>query len=92
MAAPEIVSQLIIILPLYRYFADLGLLDTHFGLILVYITVQIPFTTWLLKGFFDSIPKTLDDAARIDGASRPQTLIRVIPPYSSTPLTRGHNS
>ena len=76
----QMISQLIIILPLYRYFADLDLLDTHFGLILVYITVRIPFTVWLLKGFFDSIPKTLDDAARIDGATRLQTLLRVIIP------------
>ena len=78
----QMISALVIILPLYRYFAQLGLLDTHSGIILLYITTQIPFTVWLLKGFFDSIPKTLDDAARIDGASRLQSLIRVIIPIA----------
>ena len=73
---------LIIILPLYRYFIKLRLLDSHLGLILIYITVQIPFTVWLLKGFFDSIPKSLDEAARIDGASRLQSVIRVIVPVA----------
>ena len=52
----QMISQLIVAIPLYRYFVGLGLLNSHFGLILVYITVQIPFSVWLLKGFFDSIP------------------------------------
>ena len=78
----QMVSPLIIILPLYRYFIELNLLDSHLGLILIYITVQIPFTVWLLKGFFDSIPKSLDEAARIDGASRLQSVIRVILPVA----------
>ena len=78
----QMISPLIIILPLYRYFVQLRLLDSHFGLILVYITVQIPFTVWLLKGFFDSIPKSLDEAARIDGASRLQSLLLVIVPVA----------
>ncbi|MDE0447364.1 MAG: carbohydrate ABC transporter permease [Spirochaetaceae bacterium] len=78
----QMISTLIIILPLYRYFIVLDLLDTHHGLIMIYITVQIPFTVWLLKGFFDSIPKSLDDAARIDGASRLQSVIRVIVPVA----------
>ena len=78
----QMISPLIIILPLYRYFIKLNLLDSHLGLILIYITVQIPFTVWLLKGFFDSIPKSLDDAARIDGASRLQSVIRVLIPVA----------
>ena len=78
----QMISTLIIILPLYRYFIKLNLLDSHLGLILIYITVQIPFTVWLLKGFFDSIPKSLDEAARIDGASRLQSVIRVLIPVA----------
>ena len=78
----QMISPLIIILPLYRYFIELRLLDSHLGLILIYITVQIPFTVWLLKDFFDSIPKSLDEAARIDGASRLQSVIRVIVPVA----------
>jgi multiple sugar transport system permease protein len=78
----QMISPLVIAIPLYRYFEQLGLLDTHLGAILVYITVEIPFTVWLLKGFFDSIPVSLDEAARIDGASRLQILRIVILPLA----------
>ena len=79
----QMISPLVVAIPLYRYFNRLGLLDTHFSVILVYITVMIPFTVWLLKGFFDSIPLELDDAARIDGCNRLQSLIRVILPLAA---------
>jgi len=78
----QMISPLVIAIPLYRYFEQLGLLDTHLGAILVYITIEIPFTVWLLKGFFDSIPVSLDEAARIDGASRLQILRIVILPLA----------
>ncbi|WP_319560684.1 carbohydrate ABC transporter permease [Marispirochaeta sp.] len=78
----QMVSQLIISIPLYRYFISLNMLNSHFGLILVYITVQIPFTTWVLKGFFDSIPIQLDEAALIDGYNEFQTLIKILLPLA----------
>lgn len=49
---------------------------------MIYIVVQTPFTVWLLKGFFDSIPQSLDDAAMVDGCSRIQALFRIILPIS----------
>jgi len=79
----QMISPLVVAIPLYRYFHRLGLLDTHAAVILVFITVQIPFTVWLLKGFFDSIPLELDDAARIDGCGRMQSLLRVILPLAA---------
>jgi multiple sugar transport system permease protein len=79
----QMISPLVVAIPLYRYFNRLGLLDTHLSVILVFITVQIPFTVWLLKGFFDSIPIELDDAARIDGCGRVQSLLLVILPLAA---------
>ena len=78
----QMISQLIIAIPLYRYFVKLGMLNSHAGLILIYITIQIPFTVWLLKGFFDSIPMELDESAVIDGCRASQVLFRVILPLA----------
>ncbi|MGV3651438.1 MAG: carbohydrate ABC transporter permease [Devosia sp.] len=78
----QMISSMVIAIPLYRYYEQLNLLDSHLGVILIYITVEIPFTVWLLKGFFDSIPASLDEAARIDGASRLQVLRLVILPLA----------
>ena len=61
----------------------LGLLDTHLGLILVNSTLSIPFSVWLLKGFFDTIPVELEEAAAIDGCGRMRTLGKVILPLIS---------
>lgn len=82
----QMISSMVIAIPLYRYYEQLNLLDSHLGVILIYITVEIPFTVWLLKGFFDSIPQSLDEAARIDGASRLQVLRLVILPLAKPGL------
>jgi multiple sugar transport system permease protein len=78
----QMISPLILAIPLYRYFNKLNLLDTHLGAIVVYVAIQVPFTVWLLKGFFDSIPISLDEAARIDGCSRLASLRNVILPLA----------
>ncbi|NMB73755.1 MAG: sugar ABC transporter permease [Myxococcales bacterium] len=57
-------------IPLYILVDRLGLLDHILGLVLVYSTTAIPFCVWMLKGYFDTIPKELEEAAIIDGASR----------------------
>jgi multiple sugar transport system permease protein len=64
-------------LPLFILFADLGLSDTVLGLIIVYTALNIPFTAWLMDGFFRAIPEELDDAARIDGCSHWGAFVRV---------------
>jgi len=78
------ISPIIICIPIYIYYNSLGLLDSHIGLILVYIAIQVPFSTWILKGFFDSIPIELEEAAKIDGCTRLQALLRVVLPLSLT--------
>ncbi|MFS1516297.1 sugar ABC transporter permease [Bacillus sp. SCS-151] len=59
-----------------------NLLDTHLGLILVYVGGQIPMNTWLMKGYLDTIPKDLDESARIDGASHLRVFFQIILPLA----------
>jgi len=66
----QMVSPLVILVPLYRYMASLGLLDGHFGVTMIYIAVSLPMAVWLLKSSIDGIPKSLEEAAEIDGCSR----------------------
>lgn len=76
----QMVSPIVLLVPLYGLVAGLGLLDTHAGLVLVYGAVQLPFTIVVLKNFFDALPASLFEAALIDGASRLLTLRRVALP------------
>ena len=64
-------------LPLFIVFARIGLIDTHFGLILAYVAMNVPFTIWLTDGFFRQIPKELSEAAEIDGCTKWQAFWRV---------------
>jgi multiple sugar transport system permease protein len=68
--ALQMISPLVIVIPLYRYFARLNVLDSHFSTAMVYIAILVPLATWMLKGFFDGIPPALDDAAMVDGCTR----------------------
>jgi multiple sugar transport system permease protein len=85
--AVQLISPIVIGLPLYRYFASLGLINSRWAVALVYIAAQSPFATWMLKGFLDTIPSTLDEAARIDGCSRLQALRLVLLPISLPGIT-----
>lgn len=64
-------------LPLFIVFARMGIIDTHFGLILVYVAMNVPFTIWLTDGFFRQIPKELHEAAEVDGCTRWQAFWKV---------------
>jgi len=70
----------LLIVPLYGTLADLGLLDSHAGLVLVNIAFTAPFCTWLLRGFLLSIPVDMDDAAAIDGAGPLRTMFQIVLP------------
>lgn len=78
----QMISPLVIMVPLYRYMNKLGLIDTHFGVIMVYIALGVPLASWLLKGSIDTIPKSLDEAALIDGCTRFSVFWRIILPLS----------
>src|SRR5262249_61210731 len=68
--AAQMISPVILLVPIYGVVERLGLIDTRGGLILVYTAMQVPFTIWVLKNFFDAVPPSLFEAARLDGASR----------------------
>jgi len=79
-----LVSQMfplaLLAIPLYIYFYKLHLLNTYFGVILVHSAIALPLSLWLLKGFFDTIPVELEEAARIDGCSRGKILTKIVMP------------
>jgi multiple sugar transport system permease protein len=77
-----LVPPTLLFLPLSRVIAELGLQDRLLALILVYPSFTVPFATWLLMGFFKTIPRELEDAALVDGASRLRTLRSVVFPIS----------
>jgi multiple sugar transport system permease protein len=83
----QMISPLVIMVPLYRYMSQVGLTDSHFGAIMLYIAVAAPLFTWMLKGFIDGIPKSLEEAAMIDGCTRFGAFFRVILPLSLPGLT-----
>jgi arabinogalactan oligomer/maltooligosaccharide transport system permease protein len=73
-------------IPLYILLDNLGLLDSLAGLVLVYATTSVPFSVWTLKGYFDTIPKALEEAALLDGAGRVATFWYVILPLARPAL------
>lgn len=77
-----LVPPTLLFIPLSRIVVSLGLNNTLWALVLVYPTISIPFSTWLLMGFFKSIPKDLEEAAMMDGYSRFGAIMRVVLPLS----------
>ncbi|MDI6103516.1 sugar ABC transporter permease [Actinoplanes sp. NEAU-A12] len=72
----------ILIVPIYKIMADLGLINTLPALVIAYLTIAVPFCAWMLKGYFDSIPTSLDEAASLDGCGPFRTFYRVILPLA----------
>jgi multiple sugar transport system permease protein len=77
-----LVPPTLLFLPLSRIVAILGLQDTLWSIVVVYPSFTIPFSTWLLMGFFKSIPRELEDAAMVDGLTRFQAFLRLMIPIS----------
>ena len=73
-------------IPLYLLMEQLGLLNSAFGLALVYAATAVPFCTWNLKGYFDTIPTDLEEAARMDGASQWVIFTQIVLPLSKPAL------
>ena len=77
-----LVPDTLLFIPLYQIVGGLGLLNSIWGLVLVYPTLTVPFCTWIMIGYFASIPKELDEAALIDGATWPQMLTKIFIPVA----------
>lgn len=75
-----------LLLPLYIMLIYLGLINTYLGLIITYTATALPFCIWTMKGYYDTIPVSLEEAARIDGCSQFQAFRRVILPLASPAL------
>jgi arabinogalactan oligomer/maltooligosaccharide transport system permease protein len=75
-----------LLLPLYILIARLGLVNTYLGLMLFYVSTALPFCVWQMKGFYDTIPASLEEAARIDGCSRERAFWSVILPLATPGL------
>jgi multiple sugar transport system permease protein len=77
-----LVPPIILFLPLSRIVAELGLQDSWWALVVVYPTFTIPFCTWLLMGFFKTVPFEIEEAAMVDGCGQLGALLRVVLPVS----------
>lgn len=77
-----LVPPTLLFIPLSRVVANLSLQDSLWSLVVVYPSFTVPFSTWLLMGFFKSIPRELEEAARVDGCSRLGAFVRLIIPIS----------
>lgn len=78
----QVLPGSLLLIPLYIIMSNLQLLDTHIGLVIAYATFSVPFCTWMMKGFFDSIPISLEEAAKVDGAGRFCCFIKVVMPLT----------
>ncbi|RWL18603.1 MAG: carbohydrate ABC transporter permease [Mesorhizobium sp.] len=74
--------QIALVGPLYLVATNLGLLDTYTALIITYLALGLPLVTWVLFGFFETLPREIDEAARMDGVSVPGLLWHIILPMS----------
>jgi ABC-type glycerol-3-phosphate transport system permease component len=78
--------QIALVGPLYLIAADLGLLDTYASLVITYLALGVPLVTWVLFGYFETLPRELDEAARMDGIGPIGLLLRVVIPLSAPAL------
>ena len=76
----------VMLIPLYILLDQLSLLDSLMGLVLVYSTTSVPFSVWMLKGYFDTLPRALEEAALLDGCSRRQILFWIVLPLARPAL------
>lgn len=78
----KMLPETLLIIPYFQLMSDVGLLNTYLALILAYSSFALPFSVWMLIGFFRSIPRDIDEAAMIDGATYLQAFFRVILPLA----------
>jgi ABC-type glycerol-3-phosphate transport system permease component len=79
----QMFPSMLLMIPMYMIMLKLGLLNTHLSMIIAYTTFAMPFCSWMIKGYFDTIPVSMEEAARIEGCSRFGVLIRIIIPLSA---------
>ena len=78
----KMLPETLLIIPYFRLMSELGLINTYLALILAYSSFSLPFSVWMLIGFFRSIPREIDEAAIVDGASRLTSFFRIVLPLA----------
>lgn len=78
----QMFPMMLMLIPLFLIYKNLHLIDTHLSLILSYTCLNLPFSVWLMKGFFDTVPYELEESAYIDGCGKFDTLVRIVVPIS----------
>ncbi|NKE46189.1 carbohydrate ABC transporter permease [Roseomonas frigidaquae] len=78
--ATQFIPAVVVVLPFYLLFRDLGLLDTHLALVIVNLAIVTPFAVWMLKGFLDAVPTESEEAALVDGATRMRVILDIVVP------------
>lgn len=76
----RMLPPIVVLIPVFVLFSDLGLRDSYLGLIILYTAFNLPFVVWIMKGFFDEIPSEYEDAAMMDGYSRIQAIYKIVLP------------
>ncbi len=84
--ATQMLPPIAIALPLFSLFRTWGLVNTLPGIVIAYLTIGLPFMSWMLMGFFDGIPRALEEAALVDGATPLSAFVRVVLPVAAPGL------
>ena len=79
---PQFFPYVLVLIPFFVLMSNFGLVDTHAGIIITHMSIALPFCLWMLTGYFNGIPKELDQAALIDGCSRLGVLFRILYPVA----------
>ena len=79
----RMIPPVVLVIPFYVLWRSMGLMDTHIGLVIAYLSFNLPFTVWMMRGFFVDIPVELEEAAMVDGASRIAALVRIVLPLAA---------
>ena len=79
----QMFPSMLLLIPLYMIMNSLGLLDTHLSMVIAYTTFAMPFCSWMIKGYFDTIPVSLEESARMDGCSRLGSLFKIVMPLAA---------
>jgi arabinogalactan oligomer/maltooligosaccharide transport system permease protein len=82
----QMIPATMLMVPIYILAIQLGLIGTYRGLVIAYSVTAVPFSIWILKGYYDTIPIDLEEAARIDGASEIEAFLRILLPLSTPAL------
>ena len=78
--ASQFIPAAIVVLPYFLMFKQLGMLDTRTALVLIHLSIVVPYAVWMLTGFIDAVPLEIEESAQVDGASRARVIVEIVVP------------